>query len=93
MKILKPASLHICRYRKLLAEIKHKLEDSAAKLKGGLNTLNETRVQVANMQVVCQEKKEVVAVAKRECEEILVEIVQEKRIIDEQERQASFSTA
>ena len=42
------------------------------------------------MQVVCQEKKEVVAVAKRECEEILVEIVQEKRIIDEQERQASF---
>lgn len=66
------------------------LEDGASKLKGGLNTLNETREQVAKMQVVCQEKKEVVAVAKRECEEILVEIVQEKRVIDEQERQASF---
>nr|AML30862.1 axonemal inner arm dynein heavy chain 6 [Marsilea vestita] len=80
-------------YRKLLAEKKKQLEDSAAKLKGGLHTLNETREQVAKMQVVCQEKKEVVAVAKKECEEILVEIVQEKRVIDEQEKQVNEEAA
>ncbi|KAI5057584.1 hypothetical protein GOP47_0027599 [Adiantum capillus-veneris] len=39
-------------YRKLLTEKKQQLEDSASKLKGGLNTLNETREQVAKMQVV-----------------------------------------
>ena len=42
--------------------------------------------QVADMQVVCQQKKVVVADAKRDCEELLVEIVQEKRIVDEQEK-------
>ncbi|MCO5578649.1 hypothetical protein L7F22_032493 [Adiantum nelumboides] len=80
-------------YRKLLTEKKQQLEDSASKLKGGLNTLNETRDQVSKMQVVCQQKKDVVAVAKRECEEILVEIVQEKRVIDEQERQVNEEAA
>lgn len=37
------------------------------------------------MQIVCQDKAVVVAGAKKECEEILVEIVTEKRVVDEQE--------
>lgn len=37
------------------------------------------------MQIVCQDKAVIVAQAKKECEEILVEIVTEKRIVDEQE--------
>ena len=39
------------------------------------------------MQVVCQDKKVVVAEAKTSCEQLLVAIVQDKRIADEQERQ------
>jgi len=50
-----------------------------------LSTLNATRTQVADMQIVCQDKAIIVAKAKRECEEVLVEIVSEKRIVDEQE--------
>ena len=50
-----------------------------------MSTLNATREQVAEMQIVCQDKAVIVAQAKKECEEILVEIVTEKRIVDEQE--------
>jgi hypothetical protein len=75
------------RYRHLLAEKGAQLGDSAAKLRGGLQKLDETREQVGAMQVVCQEKKVTVAKAKKDCEELLVEIVQEKRVVDEQERQ------
>ena len=39
------------------------------------------------VQVVCQDKKVVVAEAKTSCEQLLVAIVQDKRIADEQERQ------
>lgn len=73
-----------------MREKKQQLSDNASKLRGGLSALNSTRDQVAALQVICQQKKEVVAKAKRECEELLVEIVQEKRAVDEQERQASF---
>lgn len=63
------------------------LGESAGKLRGGLQKLDETREQVGAMQVVCVEKKVVVAKAKKDCEELLVEIVTEKRAVDEQERQ------
>lgn len=75
------------RYRHLLAEKGAQLGESAGKLRGGLQKLDETREQVGAMQVVCQEKKVTVAKAKKDCEELLVEIVQEKRVVDEQERQ------
>ena len=39
------------------------------------------------MQVVCQDKKVVVAEAKTSCEQLLVAIVQDKRVADEQEKQ------
>ena len=48
------------------------------------------------IQVVCQDKKVVVAEAKTSCEQLLVAIVQDKRIADEQERQvgpANLSTS
>lgn len=73
----------------LLAEKKVFNRKAADKLKGGLNKLVETREQVAKMQVVCQEKQLVVAQAKKECEEVLVQIVTEKRIVDDQEMKAT----
>ena len=39
------------------------------------------------MQIVCQDKKVVVAEAKASCEQLLVAIVQDKRVADEQEKQ------
>jgi dynein heavy chain len=39
------------------------------------------------MKKVAEEKKVVVAQAKTEAEELLVEIVQDKRVADEQEKQ------
>jgi dynein heavy chain len=69
----------------LLKEKKNQLQNQASKLRGGLSTLNATRESVAKMQIVCQDKAVVVAQAKKECEEILVEIVSEKRVVDEQE--------
>ena len=39
------------------------------------------------LQVVCQGKKVVVAESKTSCEQLLVAIVQDKRIADEQEKQ------
>ncbi len=41
------------------------------------------------MSKVAEQKKVVVATAKTECEELLVEIVQDKRVADEQEKQVS----
>ena len=43
-------------------------------------------------QVVCQDKKVVVAEAKTSCEQLLVAIVQDKRIADEQEKQVRLQT-
>lgn len=43
------------------------------------------------VQVVCQDKKVVVAEAKTSCEQLLVAIVQDKRIADEQERQVRLT--
>ena len=76
-------------YSTLLKEKRMEIGDKANKLKGGLQKLDETAVQVTEMQVLCQEKKVVVAQAKRDCEELLVEIVQDKRTADEQEKQVN----
>ena len=45
------------------------------------------------MQIVCQEKKVVVAQAKISCEELLVAIVQDKRAADEQEKQVTTGSS
>lgn len=44
-------------------------------------------IQVTEMKKVVQQKHVVVAQAKQDCEELLVEIVQDKRVADEQEKQ------
>eukprot|EP00798_Chlamydomonas_sp_ICE-L_P021926 gene21926-28972_t len=67
-------------YRNMLSEKRAELGDKAAKLKGGLQKLGETTIQ---------DKKVVVAQAKTDCEELLVEIVQDKRVADEQEKQVN----
>jgi len=76
-------------YIKLLKEKRKTIGDKVGKLRGGLEKLDETATQVSEMQLVCQEKQVIVAKAKRECEELLVEIVQDKRIADEQEKQVN----
>ncbi|KAL0040883.1 hypothetical protein WJX79_008591 [Trebouxia sp. C0005] len=76
-------------YRGMLKEKRQQVGDKAGKLKGGLQKLQETGEQVANMQVVCQDKKVVVAEAKTSCEQLLVAIVQDKRVADEQEKQVN----
>ena len=67
--------------------------DKKFKLSGGLEKLDETGVQVQEMQVVCEEKKVIVAQAKVDCEALLVEIVQDKRVADEQEKQVNAEAA
>jgi dynein heavy chain len=76
-------------YRKLLKEKRAELGDKAEKLKGGLEKLDETSVQVAAMKKVAEEKKVVVAQAKIDCEALLLEIVSDKRAADEQEKQVN----
>lgn len=44
-------------------------------------------LQVTEMKKVVQQKQVVVAQAKQDCEELLVEIVQDKRVANEQEKQ------
>ena len=80
-------------YRGLLQQKRRQVGDKAGKLKGGLQKLAETGVQVGEMQIVCQEKKVVVAQAKISCEELLVAIVQDKRAADEQEKQVATGTS
>lgn len=46
--------------------------------------------QVTEMKKVVQQKQVVVAQAKADCEELLVEIVQDKRVADEQEKQVGL---
>lgn len=44
-------------------------------------------LQVAEMKQVVEQKQVVVAQSKQDCEQLLVQIVQDKRIADEQEKQ------
>lgn len=71
-------------FRALMVEKKRELTLKIAKLQGGLTKLAETEVQVRDMQSVCKDKAVVVADAKRDCEELLKVIVQDKRAADEQ---------
>lgn len=48
-------------------------------------------MQVTEMRVICEEKKVNVAKAKVDCEELLVKIVQDKRIADDQEKQVNIT--
>ena len=67
-------------------EKRSKIGGKATKLRGGLEKLEETGVQVTEMSKIAEEKQVVVAKAKIDCEELLVTIVQDKRVADEQEK-------
>ena len=66
--------------------------DQADKLKNGLQKLSDTAIQVSEMSVELEQKKKVVAKAQTDCEEMLVVIVQEKRVVDEQQKTVNAET-
>ena len=80
-------------YIELLREKRDQLMSKAEKLRGGLEKLDETGVQVGEMQEVAKAKKLEVAQAKKSCEELLVQIVQDKRVADEREKQVNAEAA
>lgn len=79
-------------YCKLLTEKRSAVGDQAFKLKNGLQKLSDTAHQVAEMSIELEQKKKVVARAQTECEEMLVVIVQEKRVVDEQQKQVNLES-
>merc|ERR1711988_1585816 len=73
-------------YKTLLAEKSKELGDAASKLANGLSKLEESREQVEVMSVELEKKKVVVAQAVKDCENLLVEIVSERRDADEKKK-------
>eukprot|EP00002_Diphylleia_rotans_P022931 TRINITY_DN4501_c0_g1_i3.p1 TRINITY_DN4501_c0_g1~~TRINITY_DN4501_c0_g1_i3.p1 ORF type:complete len:4513 (-),score=1142.54 TRINITY_DN4501_c0_g1_i3:360-11993(-) len=71
-------------YKTLLKEKREQLGEAAAKLRNGLNKLDETKQQVEVMSVELESKKENVAKKQKEAEDLLIVIVQERRTADEQ---------
>eukprot|EP00163_Fabomonas_tropica_P002875 TRINITY_DN1232_c0_g1_i1.p1 TRINITY_DN1232_c0_g1~~TRINITY_DN1232_c0_g1_i1.p1 ORF type:complete len:4516 (+),score=1594.38 TRINITY_DN1232_c0_g1_i1:127-13674(+) len=76
-------------YRALLNEKRQEMTDNINKFRNGLIKLEETREQVEVMSVELEEKKEIVTKSQKECADLLVVIVQERRIADEQAKQVA----
>jgi dynein heavy chain len=74
-------------YSQLLGEKRKEIGESRDKLKNGLVKLEESRIQVEEMSVELAAKKVTVAQAQKDCEELLVVIVSERRVADEQKKQ------
>ena len=74
-------------YRELLTEKMGEIGESRNKLIGGLSKLEEGKIQVEEMSVELEKKKVVVAQAQKDCEELLVVIVSERRSADERKQQ------
>ncbi|CAN0428830.1 unnamed protein product, partial [Ectocarpus sp. 12 AP-2014] len=67
-------------YKVILAERRGTLSEQRNKLRNGLTKLEEAREQVETMSVELEAKKITVATAQKDCEELLVEIVSERRV-------------
>jgi dynein heavy chain len=80
-------------YRKLLAEKKMMVDDSRMKLQNGLQKLEESQVQVKEMSEVLVVKQASVTVSQKDCEELLVVIVSERRVADEQKKTVEADSA
>ena len=78
-------------YRMILSEKQAQVGDAASKLRNGLDKLASGAEEVKVMSVTLEEKKIVVGQAQKECEELLVVIVQDKRAADEQEKSVSLT--
>ena len=74
-------------YRSLLAEKSGQLGASADKLANGLAKLEDAKAQVEELSKELEVKKVVVAQSQKDCEDLLVEIVSERRMADEQRKQ------
>ena len=74
-------------YRTLLSEKSGELENSANKLANGLAKLEGAKAQVETLSKELEVKKVVVAKSQRECEDLLVKIVSERRVADDQRKQ------
>ena len=74
-------------YRALLAEKSSELGSSANKLANGLAKLEDAKQQVETLSKELEVKKVIVAQSQKDCEDLLVQIVSERRIADEQKKQ------
>ncbi len=74
-------------YRALLAEKSTELGSSANKLANGLAKLEDAKQQVETLSKELEVKKVIVAQSQKDCEDLLVQIVSERRIADEQKKQ------
>ena len=73
-------------YRNLLNEKSGELKASANKLANGLAKLTDASEQVAELSKELEVKKVVVAQSQKDCEDLLVTIVSERRVADEQKK-------
>ena len=74
-------------YRMLLAEKAGELGSAANKLANGLAKLEDAREQVETLSKEFEVNKVVVAASQKDCEDLLVRIVTDRRVADEQRRQ------
>jgi len=74
-------------YRMILSEKRTELGDARDKLANGLAKLVEARDGVQIMSIELEKKKVVCAQSQKDCENLLVEIVSERRVADEQRKQ------
>lgn len=74
-------------YRSLLAEKSGELGASANKLANGLAKLEDAKEQVEKLSKELEVKKVIVAQSQKDCEDLLVQIVSERRVADEQKKQ------
>ncbi len=70
-------------YKEMLDRKREEVGGQLQKLRGGVKKLAETRTSVETMTVELAEKKEETAKKQKDCEELLVVIVQERRVADE----------
>mmetsp|Transcript_14531 Transcript_14531/g.44899 ORF Transcript_14531/g.44899 Transcript_14531/m.44899 type:complete len:1962 (-) Transcript_14531:344-6229(-) len=74
-------------YRTVLSAKRTEIGDARDKLSNGLAKLIEARDGVQIMSVELEKKKVVCAQSQKDCENLLVEIVSERRVADEQRKQ------
>ncbi len=74
-------------YRILLAKKSNELSNSANKLANGLAKLEDAKEQVEELSTELEQKKIVVAKSQKSCEDLLVQIVSDRRVADEQKKQ------
>ncbi|EKX36467.1 hypothetical protein GUITHDRAFT_97557 [Guillardia theta CCMP2712] len=73
-------------YLSVLTQKQKELEDQIFKFRNGIEKLDNSREQVEVMSQELEVKKKEVSVAQKECEEMLVVIVRDRKIVDEQQR-------